>query len=162
MDEYRGLDIPTPKNGNAHVVNLSTQAIDELTNLKKIQTLANCDFVFSTNGKTASSGVTKAKRRLDALVNTERNAQGMMNMTPWTWHDFRRSQATLLAEAGFDESVVDRIQNHVATGSKPSIVAAVYNKAEKLEARAKALQAWADMITGAESNIIPFAPQRVL
>ena len=160
--EKKRYEIPNPKNGHAHVVNLSTQAMDELINLKKSQTLANCGFVFSTTGKTASSGVTKVKRRLDALINTERTARGMANIVPWTWHDFRRSQATLLAEAGFDESVVDRIQNHVATGSRPSIVAAVYNKAEKLEARAKALQAWADMITDAESNIIPFSPRQVI
>jgi len=160
--EKMRYEIPNPKNGNAHVVNLSTQSMDELNGLKKKQALANCDFVFSTTGKTASSGVTKAKRRLDTLMNAERIAQGMASIAPWTLHDFRRSQATLLAEAGFDESVVDRIQNHVATGSRPSIVAAVYNKAKKLEARAEALQAWADMITGAEGNVIPFAPRQVV
>jgi hypothetical protein len=73
---------------------------------------------------------------------------------PWVLHDLRRAQATALAEAGFDESVVDRIQNHVATGSRASAVAAVYNKAQKLTERAAALDAWANMVTGENNNVI--------
>jgi hypothetical protein len=69
-------------------------------------------------------------------------------------HDLRRSQATALAEAGFDEGVVDRIQNHVATGSRASAVAAVYNKAQKLPERAAALDAWARMVTQNTSNVV--------
>ena len=59
-----------------------------------------------------------------------------------------------LAEAGFDEGVVDRIQNHVATGSRASAVAAVYNKAQKLPERAAALDAWARMVTQDRSNVV--------
>ena len=73
---------------------------------------------------------------------------------PWVLHDLRRSQATALAEAGFDEGVVDRIQNHVASGSRASAVAAVYNKAQKLPERASALDAWARMVTGQPTNIV--------
>ena len=69
-------------------------------------------------------------------------------------HDFRRTHPTLLSEAGFDESVVTRIQNHTATGSRPSIVSAVYNEAHKINISSKALQVWADMITGSTGNII--------
>ena len=69
-------------------------------------------------------------------------------------HDLRRSQATALAEAGFDEGVVDRIQNHVAAGSRASAVAAVYNKAQKLAERATALDAWANMVTGEHNNVL--------
>ena len=71
-------------------------------------------------------------------------------------HDLRRSQATALAEAGYDEGVVDRIQNHVATGSRASAVAAVYNKAQKLPERAIALDAWAAMVTQDTSNVVVF------
>ena len=74
---------------------------------------------------------------------------------PWVLHDLRRSQATALAEAGFDEGVVDRIQNHVASGSRASAVAGVYNKAHKLPERASALDAWARMVTGQPTNIVP-------
>ena len=71
-------------------------------------------------------------------------------------HDFRRSQATSLIDSGFNEDVVDRIQNHTATDSQPSIISAVYNKAQKLDAHSKALHAWTDMVTGGTGNIIPF------
>ena len=54
----------------------------------------------------------------------------------------------------FDEGVVDRIQNHVATGSRASAVAAVYNKAQKLPERAAALDAWARMVTQDTSNVV--------
>jgi hypothetical protein len=72
----------------------------------------------------------------------------------WVLHDLRRSQATTLAEAGYDEGVVDRIQNHVATGSRASAVAAVYNKAQKLPERAAALDAWTKMVMCDHSKVI--------
>ena len=73
---------------------------------------------------------------------------------PWVLHDLRRSQATAPAEAGFDGGVVDRIQKHVASSSRASAVAAVYNKAQKLTERAAALDAWAAMVTRRHTNII--------
>ena len=112
------------------------------------------DFVFSTTGNTTASGVSKAKRRLDKYI--LENWNGPFPFEPWILHDLRRAQATTLAEAGFDEGVVDRIQNHVASGSNPSVVAAVYNKAQKLAERAKALDTWAEMVTSDRFQVIPF------
>jgi hypothetical protein len=76
----------------------------------------------------------------------------------WVLHDLRRSQATALAEAGYDEGVVDRIQNHVAAGSRASAVAAVYNKAQKLPERAAALDAWARMVICENSKVVNLFP----
>ena len=148
-------EIPNPKNGKPHIVPLSTRALEELETLRRKQTLLPpTGFVFTTNGTTSSSGVTKAKKRLDARVSAARRRAGKPDIEHWVLHDLRRSQATFLAEAGFEEGVVDRIQNHSATGSRPSIVAAVYNKAEKLTDRAKALQAWEDTLLCEKGNII--------
>jgi hypothetical protein len=36
---------------------------------------------------------------------------------PWTWHDLRRTGATLMQMCGFDESVVDRCLNHSVSAS---------------------------------------------
>ena len=69
-------------------------------------------------------------------------------------HDLRCTHPTLLSEAGFDESVVTGIQNHTATGSRPSIVSEVYNKAHKLNISSKALQVWAEMIAGSTGKFI--------
>jgi len=148
-------EIPNPKNGRPHIVHLSDPAIGELQRLKKQQASQTSAFVFTTTGKRAASGVSKAKLRLDHFVQEYWTAQGHRSQfQPWVLHDLRRSQATALAEAGFDEGVVDRIQNHVASGSRPSAVAIVYNKAQKLTERAAALDAWAVMVTGRPTNIV--------
>ena len=81
-------------------------------------------------------------------------------MEHWVLHDLRRSQATALAEAGYDETVVDRIQNHVAGGSRASAVAAVYNKAQRLTERARALEAWADMVVSRWGTVVQLADRR--
>lgn len=155
-------EIPNPKNGRPHIVHLCGSAMAELRSIRDMQDYRSqlpdgsfseisqpCPFVFSTTGITPSSGVSKAKARLDQAIGANRRKIGLQDpFEPWVLHDLRRAQATALAEAGFDEGVVDRIQNHVAGGSRASAVAAVYNKAEKLPERARALEAWADMVLG--------------
>ena len=153
FDRHR-YEIPKPKNGRPHIVHLSEPVMAELQKLKDQKVDSPCPFVFSTTGLTAATGVSKAKAHLDAHIASER-----LEVDPfeaWVLHDLRRSQATALAEAGYDEGVVDRIQNHVATGSRASAVAAVYNKAQKLPERAIALDAWAAMVTQNTSNVVSF------
>lgn len=161
-------EIPNPKNGRPHVVHLCDAAIAELRSIQELQKArsaaatcgkepgaANWPYVFSTTGTTPSSGVSKAKARLDETINKNRQKAGLSdNFEPWVLHDLRRAQATALAESGFDEGVVDRIQNHVAGGSRASAVAAVYNKAEKLPERARALECWAEMVLGKWGEVV--------
>ena len=148
-------EIPKPKNGRPHIVHLSVLAMEELHSLQGQQAAAPCPFVFSTTGRTSATGVSKAKLRIDALIASARAEAGNSRpFEPWVLHDLRRAQATALAEAGYDDGVVDRIQNHVAAGSRASAVAAVYNKAQKLPERAAALDAWAQMVSCENSKII--------
>ena len=150
-------EIPNPKNGRPHIVHFSGPAMKEILHLQELQTKNPSSFVFTTTGKTAASGVSKAKLQLDLLISEIWHLKGSSSIfEPWVLHDLRRSQATALAEAGFDEGVVDRIQNHVASGSRVSTVAAVYNKAQKLPQRRTALDAWARMVTDEYSNILSF------
>ncbi|WGI22405.1 tyrosine-type recombinase/integrase [Amylibacter sp. IMCC11727] len=128
------------KNGKPHTTHLSTAALNEIEALPS----NNSEFVFTTTGKTPVSGHSKAKRRLDGLLE---------GVHPWRLHDLRTALATALAEAGEPESVVDRILNHVASGSAPSAVARVYNQSELLKQRAKALDRWADMVTGKRGKV---------
>jgi integrase len=115
------------KNGNAHIVHLSKQAAANLTGATRIK---DCDFVFTTTGKTPISGFSKAKRSLDTL-----------SVTGWTIHDLRRTFATLgTGTLGIDPVVMDKILNHrsgVVTG-----VAAVYQRAAYLDQRRAAMEAW--------------------
>ena len=159
--EKQRYEIPIPKNELPHIVHLSPAALAEILNLQT-RKIDGCQFVLSTNGKTAASGVTKAVDRWKAHINIIRAIQGLDPMEHWVLHDLRRSQATALAEAGYDETVVDRIQNHVAGGSRASAVAAVYNKAQRLPERAKALNAWADMVMGRSDNVVQIADRRAV
>ena len=80
--------------------------MEELHRLQKQQVAAPCPFVFSTSGRTSATGVSKAKLLLDVHIASARIEMG--NSHPfehWVLHDLRRSQATALAEAGYDEGL---------------------------------------------------------
>ena len=57
-----------PPAASAHFVPLAPMARDVLSSVPR---LAGCTYVFSTNGRTAVSGWSKVKRRLDALMEEE-------------------------------------------------------------------------------------------
>lgn len=137
------------KNGKEHVTHLSAPAVEELQNMRQMlveKNIAVEGLVFTTTGKTPISGVSKAKKRLDDLLNDK--------MEPWRLHDLRTSFSTAMAETGVPESVADRVLNHSAVGSAPSAVARVYNKAEMLPQRAAALDRWAEMVTPESSGVV--------
>jgi integrase len=121
------------KNGKVHVVHLSEAAREVLASLPRI---AGQDLVFTTNGRTAPSGFGRAKAALDAAI---AKAEGQP-IAPWRLHDFRRSAVTMLAGAGIAPHVADKLLNH-AQGSIKG-VAAIYQRAEFLPERARALDAW--------------------
>ncbi|MDG1279956.1 MAG: integrase arm-type DNA-binding domain-containing protein [Pseudorhodobacter sp.] len=155
--------IPNPKNGQPHIVHLSPRAMRELITLLPNEVVPAAGLVLTSDGITPMSGFAKRKHRLDATVNEARHRAGQPSMLEWRMHDLRRAQATALAEAGVDEGVVDRIQNHVAVGSRASAVAGVYNRAQKLLERAKALDLWADMVLEQRAIIVhgSFALEKV-
>ena len=128
------------KNGKTHVTHLSDAAIAALPER------GQSDLVFSTNGRKPVSAVSKAKAKLDAALPD--------GFKQWTLHDLRTAMATALAGAGHSEGVVDRILNHAASGSAPSQVARVYNQAMLLPERARALDAWAAMVTGEAATVV--------
>ena len=130
------------KNRRGHVTHLSEPALNVLNEMKR----GDSDYVFTTTGNTPVSGLSRVKKRLDGLLGK--------GFEPWRFHDIRTAMATALAEAGEPETIVDRILNHVASGSAPSAVARVYNQAEQLPQRAKALEKWAAMVTGQIAEVV--------
>jgi integrase len=138
------------KNGKAQIVHMSEPARAILRTLPR---MANQDLIFSTNGKTAVSGFSKAKLRLDAalVAKCEKDAAASSGevtpIPPWVFHDFRRTAVTWLAGAGgFPPHIADRLLNHV--GGTISGVAAVYQRNQFLAERAAALDAWGAHVTG--------------
>lgn len=134
------------KNRRPHITHLSEPALAELVHLKRARS-TDTDLIFTTTGVTPASGISQMKRRLDKVLGP--------GFEPWVLHDFRRAMATVLAGAGTPEGVVDRIQNHAATGSAPSAVARVYQQADLLPQRAAALDRWAAIVTNREQSVVP-------
>jgi integrase len=109
-------------------------------------------YVFSMTGDTSVSGYSKAKRRLDAMIQEKRELAAKADggeavpMVHWTMHDMRTTFSTLACEVlGAEISVVDRILNHVATATTSKIMR-VYNKSELFEPRKRVLREWAELI----------------
>jgi integrase len=138
---WEELDIPgrrwtisalRSKNALAHIVHLSEPAIAALN---QCALLRQGPLIFTTTGITPISGFSKAKERLDSLS----------GVGDWTIHDLRRSFATHCTEQlGVDHVVVDKILNHKSGAVKG--IAAVYQRGEYLEQRAKALDLWGQFI----------------
>lgn len=143
------------KNDNGHDVQLSREAIEILRALPRIKGA----LIFTTNGRTAVSGFSRAKERLDAIM---AKAAGR-DIAPWILHDLRRTAATGMAGLRIAPHVVDRILNH--TSGTIRGVARVYNRFEYADERRTALDAWGRVVeaivTGANaSNVVSLAMGR--
>ncbi|MTJ04530.1 MAG: DUF4102 domain-containing protein [Sediminimonas qiaohouensis] len=130
------------KNGKSHITHLSNKALKEIAEISGERS----GWVFTTNGDTPVSGISKAKARLDSLLGE--------GFEPWTIHDLRTAMATTLAEDGVSETVVDKLLNHSAVGSAPSAVARVYQQSDLLSQRARALEKWAALVTNDTAQIV--------
>jgi integrase len=91
--------------------------------------------VFTTNGRTAASGFSKAKLRIDALAPTKE---------PWRLHDLRRTVASGMARLGINLPVIEKVLNH-ASGSFAGIVG-VYQRHTFADEKRAALQAWGNFV----------------
>jgi integrase len=118
------------KNDLPHEVPLSDAAVDILKSAPRIS-----DLVFSTNGATAASGFSKAKRRIDA----------QLNMPAWRLHDLRRTAASGMARLGVNLPVIEKVLNH-SSGSFAGIVA-VYQRHSFADEKRAALQKWGNFVS---------------
>jgi integrase len=66
----------------------------------------------------------------------------------WTWHDFRRSFATALGEAGIPEAVADAILNHRQSATRGGVLG-VYQRATRWPEQVKAMQLWGQQLAAA-------------
>jgi integrase len=97
---------------------------------------AKGDFIFSmTYGVKPIGGVTRIKAALDAAI----EADGAGPLAPWTFHDFRRSLSTWLAENGVDYVIADLCLAHLPPLSK---VGLNYQRSWKRDERRQALERW--------------------
>lgn len=124
------------KNSKFHTVHLSPQAIALIPNKER----KGCPFVFSTTGKTAPSGFSKAKARLDKRMSVILGDA----FRPWRTHDLRRTAASGMAALGFQPHVIERVINHIS-GAQGGLTG-VYQRHNYLDERRQALLTWNDEI----------------
>ena len=113
------------KSDRRHEVPLSPLAIDIVERLPR-----EGAYVFSTTGTTPVSGFSKAKVRLDTLL----------DIADWRLHDLRRTAASGMAEIGIQPHVIEKVLNH--SNGQVSGVAAVYNRHAYRQEKVHALCAW--------------------
>ena len=140
------------KNGKPHDVHLSTTARNILRQLPRQR---GQDLVFSTTGNTPISGFSRAKKALDASIVTMRAAKGVpgapsSTTVPWRLHDVRRTGVSTLARLGVDSIVADKLLGHQA--AKLRGVAAVYQRHDFANERARALATWAEYVIDIASD----------
>ena len=136
------------KNGKPHLVPLSSQTVEQLDGLAASSEWPSSGLVFSTNGKTAVSGFSKAKRRADEYL--KRAVKEGSAVEPWRVHDLRRTVATNLQRLGIRFEVTEAVLNHVS-GSRGGI-AGVYQRHDWLREKADALGAWGKAIAELEAS----------
>lgn len=69
-------------------------------------------------------------------------------VTGWTWHDFRRSFATALGEAGIPETVADAVLNHRQSATRGGVLG-VYQRASRWPEQVKAMELWGRLLAAA-------------
>lgn len=113
------------KNGKAHIVHLSKEAIAVIRRVPKLGR-----FAFSVTGEKPFSRFDTSKLAIDKLC----------GVTNWRLHDLRRTCVSGMARLGVAPHVADKILNH-QTGTI-SGVAAVYQRHKFLSERKDALERW--------------------
>lgn len=147
--EQRIWSIPAAraKNKRDHLVPLSESAVSILEALKK-SAHKKAKFVLTTSptGTVPVSGFSKSKKRLDTLIQQQREKEAMkagelpIPMQPWVLHDLRRSLATGCQALGIPIEHTEAVLNHVS--GKRGGIAAVYQRHDYLPEKKRALEAW--------------------
>ncbi|MDA8249550.1 MAG: tyrosine-type recombinase/integrase [Rhodospirillales bacterium] len=111
-----------PRSGLVFPAPVSRQPVDTFTDLKA-----------------ALVEATKPKDGEDAQVG---------DLTGWTWHDFRRSFATALGEAGIPETVADAVLNHRQAATRGGVLG-VYQRSTRWPEQVKAMEWWGRLLAAA-------------
>jgi integrase len=162
--EDRSWKLPGQRTKNKvdHKVFLAGVTKRILEKLPRIETEEG--FVFSTNGKTAPSGFSRAKERLDRLMlsyakeeaRRSGNDPAKVEIEEWRLHDLRRTMASEMARLGIPLPVTERCLNHV--GESFGGIAGVYQLHDFETEMQDAFEKWArhvETLVAASGNVIP-------
>ena len=136
--EIRDDHIAIPRDRNKSGETIITPLLPHLKEIINSCPRGNEPFIFSTtHGEKPLSGFSQIKSLL----------QNKSETTNWTFHDFRRSIATALADDGVDQFAIKCALNH-----KDSSVTGVYNRSHHVKMKSAALAKWRGLI---KQNEIP-------
>lgn len=136
------------KNGRSHLIPLASASVDILCNLPRVEGTEK--FVFSTNGRSAMSGLAKGKKRIaDAMLRIAREEATKRGDDPakveipqWQIHDLRRTGITTMARLGVPMEIRKRCANQ--TGSDK--LDKSYNHWDFEPEKRAAFAKWADFV----------------
>jgi integrase len=131
-DKLMRIDGARMKMKLSHIVPLSNQALDILTELSHIKT--DSQFVFPSP-RNKNKCITT-----NALLTSLRSLG--FSKEQFTTHGFRHMASTRLNELGFRDDVIERQLAHTDSNK----VRAVYNHAEHLDDRINMMQKWSDYL----------------
>ena len=125
------------KSNREHIVPLSAPAISIISKTPRF----SHDLLFSNTGTTAVSGFSRAKRKLDGLMQDKTQVVTIM---PWRLHDLRRTATSGMARLGSGQVTIEKVLNH--SSGKLSGVAAIYNRYGYQKEKSEALNDWANYV----------------
>ena len=148
-EEFDGTDWTLPASRNKTKLDLvrplSAAARDVLTAQPQI---ADCRFVFTTDGRSPISAFSKFKMKFDKAC----------GVTGWTLHDLRRTARSLMSRAGVNSDHAERCLGHVIGGVRGTYDRHEYH-AEKKQAY-EALASQIDRIVNPKMNVVSIAATR--
>ncbi|MFM2149835.1 MAG: hypothetical protein RLZZ187_2141 [Pseudomonadota bacterium] len=127
------------KNGDPHRLHLHALALDVLRSRHEAAGKPSAGLVFPSP---------KAKAVLTTFSAINAELDKLSGLTDWAWHDFRRTFATALGEAGFSEPVADAVLNHRQAATRGGVLG-VYQQAERWPERKAAMEVWGDALAAA-------------
>jgi len=160
---WRSLDLNTniwslsdkeTKNGDPHRLFLNPLALSILNSRQSIGPVGKDDLVFPAP---RSGGDVKTFSKIKVAL-----VEAAPEIADWRFHDFRRSFATSVAEAGIPEVIADAVLNHRQSATRGGVLG-VYQQAERWPEQVNAMTFWGklldDTLEGRQpaSNIVAMA-----
>ena len=139
VNEIMNDHIAIPRDRNKSGETVITPLLPHLKEIINSCPRGNGPFIFSTTlGEKPLSGFSQIRSFLKKQSET----------SDWTFHDFRRSIATALADDGVDQFAIKCALNH-----KDSSVTGVYNRSHHIKMKSVALEKWRGLINQNETPL---------
>ncbi|MDR3529794.1 MAG: integrase arm-type DNA-binding domain-containing protein [Rhodopila sp.] len=126
------------KNQDPHRLHLHRLALDVLRERHK-----------ATGGKGLVFPAPVSGRPVDTFSDLKTELDKAAELDGWTWHDFRRSFATVLGEASIPEAVADAVLNHRQSATRGGVLG-VYQRASRWPEQVRAMDLWGRLLTAAQ------------